>query len=430
MITGLWWIQTILTIAEIIGAYLFAGWISQEKISGYRKWILLVGMGMLTGLTIFQRTYAMYSRAWLLHSILSCIIIVMLCYKENRIFICVAYAIYFETLYCIDLFVYIGIAISFLSENFLGNQFQIGVGRIVVYFISRSVMAILLMLFYRNKGRAAFYFKSGGFLWAFILAAEHLGLILCDNVFIAGAEERAIDGWKILLLFYPFMLLMLAFYIMKQKYRMMYEQVKIQNTLYYNQYEVMEKQAREKDRVYHDFRNHLIMLQKLVSNGDVVRTQAYLRGLLKSEEEEIKRRTGHPVLDYLMQTKISDAQQKNILIEEEYECNLNQLDEEKLRDWGVLLGNLWDNAIEGCERAGENRKIIFSMKQAGSAIVIKIENSCCKDVNRERLRTTKADKKMHGIGLQNVEFVVNKYGGTIKQNCREGIFSSQIVMIL
>lgn len=428
--TGLWWIQTILTVVEMIGACLFAGWISQERISGYRKWILLIGMGMLTGLSIYQRTYVMYSRIWLIFSILFCICMVMLCYKNEKILICIAYAMYFETLYCLDLFIYIGIVVAFLSENFLGSQFHIEIERILVYFISRGVMTILLMTFYRNKGRIVYYFKSGGFLWVFVLIAEHIGLILCDNVFIIGAEENAIDGWKSLLLFYPLMLLLLAYYFQRQKYRMMYEQIKIQNALYYKQYEGMEQKSREKERVYHDFKNHLIMLQKLVSNGETIKAQAYLGGLLESEEEEIGKRTGHSVLDYLIQVKISDAQQRSILIEEECECNLHWIDEEKLRDWGVLLGNLWDNAIEGCGRAGEKQKIFFSMKQTGNIIIVKIENRCVLDIHPGRLRTTKADKKMHGIGLQNIEFVVNKYGGTIKRSCREGIFSTQVVMIL
>lgn len=427
--TGLWWIQTILTVVEMIGACLFAGWIAQERISGYRKWILLVGMGILTGLTIYQRTYAMYSRLWLIHSILSCLILVVLCYKEEKLFTCIAYGIYFETLYCMDLFIYIGITVAFLDENFRGSQFQIGIGRIAVYFISRSVMAILLLAFHRNKRSVAWYFKSGGFWWIFVLIAEHVGLILCDGVFILGAEQDAVNGWRLLLLLYPFLLFVLAFYFQGQKYRMLYDQIRSQNELYYKQYEGMERQSREKDRVYHDFRNHLILLQKIISNGDTVKAQAYLRGLLKCEEEKTQRRTGHSVLDYLLQAKVSDAQKRDILIEEECECNLQRIDEEKLRDWGVLLGNLWDNAIEGCGQAEGKRQISFSMKQAGNAVVVKMENSCARELHPERLRTTKDDKRVHGIGLQNIEFVVNKYGGTIKRSCRDGVFLTQVVII-
>ena len=148
----------------------------------------------------------------------------------------------------------------------------------------------------------------------------------------------------------------------------------------------MERKSREKDRIYHDFRNHLIILQKLASDDDNIQIQNYLKELLKNEEEEVKPRIGHPVLDYLLQVKVSKAWQKNIRIEEEYECRMWQIGEENLADWGVLLGNLWDNAIEGCE--------------------------------------------VHGIGLQNMEYVVARHNGMIKRDCRDGKFFTQVIMMI
>lgn len=93
------------------------------------------------------------------------------------------------------------------------------------------------------------------------------------------------------------------------------------------------------------------------------------------------------------------------------------------------MGNLWDNALEGCEGIREEKKIFFSVKQIGNMIMVKIENSCHQNVNPNNLKTTKIDSKMHGIGSQNIEFVVNKHEGTIKRMCENGIFTIQIIMI-
>ncbi len=429
MITGLWCIQNLLSVAEIAGACLFVDCVLQQKISGCRKWIMIAGMTILSGLTIYQRTYIMYSRAWLIFSILFCWIFALICCKREKRLICTAYALYYETLYCLDLFLHIGIAAALLHKDFLTSQIQIGVERIVVYLTARILMAVLIVLLYRKKTETAYYFKAGKVAWIIIVAAEHLGLILCDKIFFYEHEEKAIDNWKIIMLLYPFVLILFTFYFIKQKYQKLYEQIRIQNALYSNKYEAMEKKSREKDQIYHDFRNHLILLQRLLLRGELTQAQGYLGNLLKSSGEECEKKTGHPVLDYLLQTKISDAQKKSIQVEEEYDCNLRQGDEESLRDWGVLFGNLWDNAIEGCEEGGEKKKIIFSVKQAGNAIIVKMENTCRPDLNPDKLKTTKTDKKVHGIGLQNVEFIVGKHEGSIKRECRDGIFSTQVIML-
>ena len=430
MINILWGMQMVLTVAEIVGAYWFISKISREKIFGCKKWIQLVGMGNVAGLSIYQRSHIMYSRLWLVHCILSCGILTILCHKEERAIICTAYAVYFETLYCLDLFLYIGVVVCFLQGDFRTNQFQIGIGRIAVFLIARGIMAALMILFYRKREKAIYYFKTGGAIWIIVLLAEHFSLILCDNVFILGLEKKAINGWKIILLLCPFLLLLLAFYLMQQKYRMMYSQMKLQNTLYFNQYEIMERKSREKDRIYHDFRNHLIILQKLASDDDNIQIQNYLKELLKNEEEEVKPRIGHPVLDYLLQVKVSKAWQKNIRIEEEYECRMWQIGEENLADWGVLLGNLWDNAIEGCERVEGSRIISFFMRKKGNAVVIKMENSCLQNVDLKYLKTVKQDSEVHGIGLQNMEYVVARHNGMIKRDCRDGKFFTQVIMMI
>lgn len=430
MINGFWWAQAALTIAEIAGAYWFISQISEESMSGWRKWVELIGTGILAGLSIYQRSGLMYSRIWLIYCILFSCTLMTICHKEKRGLICATCAVYFETLYCLDLFLYIGAAICFFNNDFRSGLLQIGVERVGVYLIARGIMAVLLIFFYKNRKKAVYYFKAGGVVWVIVLAAEHFSLIICDRIFIFGLEKSAVNGWKILLPIYPLLLLLLALYFIQQKYRIMYGQMKIQNTLYYNQYKILERKSREKDSIYHDFRNHLVTLQKYATDGNVIQIQNYLQKLLKNEVKEEKPRTCHSVLDYLLQVKISDARQKDIQVEEEYECWLHRIDEDDLVDWSVLLGNIWDNAIEGCERVEGIRSISFTMKQTGNLVAIKMANSCLPNMNPKRLKTSKKDSRIHGIGLQNIEYVVNRHKGLITQECREGKFLTKILMII
>lgn len=62
--------------------------------------------------------------------------------------------------------------------------------------------------------------------------------------------------------------------------------------------------------------------------------------------------------------------------------------------------------------------------------MVQVENSCM-ELSKEttdRPQTTKKNKREHGIGLQNVESVVEKYRGTIKYERREESFCVTIML--
>ena len=63
-------------------------------------------------------------------------------------------------------------------------------------------------------------------------------------------------------------------------------------------------------------------------------------------------------------------------------------------------------------------------------LLIQINNSCVLEDNCEagRPKTTKKNKKEHGIGLQNVETAVSRYGGKARYEYREGRFHVDIVL--
>lgn len=424
----LWLVQTLLTAAEIIGAYWLAGQVLQERTSGWRKYVLWIGMGLTIALTVYQRTFAMYSRIWLIFSILFCSVVTLICYGRRRNFVCFIYAIYFETLYFLDLFLYIGANVILLKDNFLDSQFQIGIWRIVVFFITRSLMAVFLLLFYRNRAKAIYYAKAGKGLWAIVLAAEHCSLIMCDSVFCLELEANAINSWKTILLFSPMFVILLSLYFLRQKYRFMYEQIRVQNDLYLGQYERIVKESLEKDRIYHDFKNHMLILQKMIGGGENSRAQDYLKELLKTEQIKLEQRLGQSELDYLLQVKIEAACQKGIRVEEKCECDLQLEDRKNLADWCMLLGNLWDNAIEGCERCESDRKISFSVMRTGNMVMVRMENSCLPGMNPGKLKTEKADQGIHGIGLKNLDFAVSRHEGTIERECKNSVFMTQIIM--
>ena len=97
----------------------------------------------------------------------------------------------------------------------------------------------------------------------------------------------------------------------------------------------------------------------------------------------------------------------------------------------MLLGNLFDNAIEGCagvEPGG--RKIFFDILFEQNQLFIGIKNTTDKQPKFKNGLpiTDKADTSNHGIGLKNITEVVQKYNGIMRASCENGIYETDIVL--
>lgn len=237
-----------------------------------------------------------------------------------------------------------------------------------------------------------------------------------------------------MLLFCPFLIIIFILLTLYRKYAALYRQLEGQNELYLAKYQKDFQDLMERERIYHDMKNHLIVLKKYMEEGRQDQAYTYIDRLAATvtaadREEKI----GHPILDYLIYEKRRKAAEKDILVREELE-NLQFMFEGMeagvLADWCAILGNLWDNAIEGCTRTEEQGWIDFTVKKAGNMVSLKIRNSCRPDVDTRVLDTEKEEKRKHGIGMRSIRYTVDKYYGSIECNCRNGVFEASVVMFL
>lgn len=100
-------------------------------------------------------------------------------------------------------------------------------------------------------------------------------------------------------------------------------------------------------------------------------------------------------------------------------------------DLNIILGNLMDNAIEGTLNA-EKKIIMLSMELDRKVLYINIKNSYDQVVRIKdnKLMTRKSDKISHGIGLENIRIIVNKYNGQLDINYDENVFEVDILLYL
>ena len=97
----------------------------------------------------------------------------------------------------------------------------------------------------------------------------------------------------------------------------------------------------------------------------------------------------------------------------------------------VIAGNLIDNAMEACEKAaGDSRVVDFTLYDRNGFVYIKCANSYTGTVtvSGSEFVTSKADSEHHGLGLKSVSRIVRKYSGEMKIETEKGLFKVSIIL--
>ena len=149
-----------------------------------------------------------------------------------------------------------------------------------------------------------------------------------------------------------------------------------------------------------------------------------------NELDEEKRQvwTNLPFLDFIINYKKQMMDQKEIRFRLELDVYEYPFDEAEL---GILLGNLLDNAIEACEKCvPEKREIYLRLWNVGYMFMLKITNSSSKspEMSGQRFLTDKADRNVHGMGVEQVKRIVKKYGGNIAFQCNGEQFETKLIV--
>ena len=97
-------------------------------------------------------------------------------------------------------------------------------------------------------------------------------------------------------------------------------------------------------------------------------------------------------------------------------------------DLTVVMSNLLDNAIEGCQRlpADQKRRIlvkaIYTEAQPNSLFFSVMNSSLPLTIVGDHLPSTKHPPELHGYGLPNVLSILKSYNAEYVMTCEDGHF--------
>lgn len=202
------------------------------------------------------------------------------------------------------------------------------------------------------------------------------------------------------------------------------------------QQELLKTHYAEVDNMYrqmrgwrHDFRNQLQTLKAYAAAGDLASIRRYLDELdtdLARVDTVVK--TGNPMADAILNSKISLARARHIPVRADAHIPLALRISEI--DLCVILGNLFDNAIEASLALPEEQRMIrVYMDIKGAQLYISFTNFTADKKRRKENGLFSSTKGAgHGLGLRRVDEVVRRMEGYISRNSEDGAFTTEVLL--
>ncbi len=224
-------------------------------------------------------------------------------------------------------------------------------------------------------------------------------------------------------------------YLVFRVFRLVYTQNDILQKL--NEQLLYESQRDQSDeslrRFRHDFKNHTIVVNAMLEQGDTEGAKRYFSGISSDISQLLpKHSTGNSIVNSLLNIKSADAAEHSTEIIFDGVIPAEGIEP---KDMCICVGNLLDNAIEACAALSgtEKKTISVSSLIKNNMFLLTVQNpvNAGKKISKNQTpTTTKSDKRAHGIGLRNVRDVAKKYNGTLQLSAENGVFTAELFMEL
>ena len=205
--------------------------------------------------------------------------------------------------------------------------------------------------------------------------------------------------------------------------------VRYQSDLLATHYAEVENMYRQTRGWRHDYRNHIQVLKNYAQMGDLEAVKAYLDELAEDlNTVDMALKTGNKMTDVILNSKISLARSKEIQVRADAHVPVTLTTAQI--DLCIILGNLFDNAIEACSKLpSKERMIRVYMEMKNTQLYISFTNTTAqKKQKRENGRFASTKGGGHGYGLVRVDTIIERYQGYIRRGSEDGAFTTEILL--
>lgn len=208
------------------------------------------------------------------------------------------------------------------------------------------------------------------------------------------------------------------------------EILRAENVLMEKNYRQLHRYQENCAKDLHDYKHHLIAVKGLVLEEHPEKVPPYVDSLLAASYGYSSQcHSGNDTIDAVINCKIPEAEELSISFN--FVANLHTSVNIDPVDLCGVLANQLDNAFDACKKIAELNKRLISVeiKQVQDFVFLKVENSVAYDPFEKdgSLISTKEDQSApHGLGLINIRSIAEKYEGSVRNECQNGIFISSV----
>lgn len=184
-------------------------------------------------------------------------------------------------------------------------------------------------------------------------------------------------------------------------------------------------------QLHHDIKNHIACVKGVIkSNQDASNYICNIEDELDRYDNSFN--TGNMILDIILNEKNKICKEIDI----ELLIDINNIEICSfidIIDICSIFSNIFDNAIEACEKVSDfDKEIILRATKVNNFFVIRIENTKQNEVNIKNnyIKTDKKDTYLHGIGIKSIKDSVAKYNGEVVIDYSETRFIMKIFIPL
>lgn len=401
--------------------------LKRRFVSKWVGWLFVFLLsGIIWGLGYFTNSQDMY--IYRILGIVAGIFVLALAFFlgnwQKKLFLCGAF---YALLYCIDYFSFI-ILSTFIDNQYLENN----VIQVLLVLLCKTVLFVVVlgMEHFWNKRREV---QMEGPAWILMICFPMLSLGIMLVMLFSFLGRNSSSGY--LIVSFGIMLMNLIMFewlkFVSEKDRRWKQICLLQerNEERIQLYHEMSANYEEQKRILHDYNNQIGCIQGLLKDKQYQEAEAYTEKLADSFPDNMRNvDVNHPILNVVLNQKYRLAERKDISLSF-YANDLSDLWLEE-QDVVSLLSNLLDNAIEACEKLDGGREIWIKLVREKRQFVVSIRNPVYApvDIQDNEMATSKENKGKHGIGLKNVQMILEKYHGMGMMRYEERCFSYTAVI--
>lgn len=228
----------------------------------------------------------------------------------------------------------------------------------------------------------------------------------------------------LILILYALFYLFVHTYIENQKLEHNNEILSIQGI----QYQQLLLSVQENSRIRHDFRHQLVVISEFLAQKDYDRLTDYVSAYIQNTPAELHIYSYLPALNAILTYYESLCHDRRIRTD--FSLSLPDRISVTEQDLCVMLGNLLENAIYGCENTKDPFIQLKIMQTSPHILAVKICNPYTGTLNQLDGTYLSSRHNGFGQGLKSVHIIAEKYQGCTDIQSDRQLFTVKVLLQL